>query len=193
MQHINVRVEGVTPLLMNRMSEAQLLRIHRRLKAPKSKNNEVLPRDEALEKLHTTGKGVPCVPAEMLLAALVEAGRYVRLDGKRQLSTAKSSLVPGVLTILTARMPIAPGDWEVDIRQGRNPNGGEGVCLIRPRFDAWAFDAEFVFDAEAIGEKQTRELWDIALSRVGLGDFRPARKGPFGRSIVKCWEQNGHL
>jgi len=59
--------------------------------------------------------------------------------------------------------------------------------IVRPRFDVWAFKTSFLFDEKALSERLCRELFDIALGRVGIGDFRPARKGPFGRSVVKCW------
>jgi hypothetical protein len=38
-------------------------------------------------------------------------------------------------------------------------------------------------------EKIVRQLVDDAGQRIGLGDYRPARKGPFGRFKVVHWEQ----
>lgn len=32
-----------------------------------------------------------------------------------------------------------------------------------------------------------RSIVDDAGKKIGLGDFRPARKGPFGRFVVKEW------
>ena len=32
-----------------------------------------------------------------------------------------------------------------------------------------------------------RELFDIAGSKIGRGDFRPDRRGPFGRFTVTMW------
>jgi hypothetical protein len=33
-----------------------------------------------------------------------------------------------------------------------------------------------------------REIVDAAGKRVGLGDFRPACKGPFGKFVVVQWK-----
>jgi hypothetical protein len=193
MQRIKVEVQGITPLLLNQLTPAQLELIRTRSKVPKSKDKEITPREEAEPKVHRTLKGEPCVPAEMLLATLVAAGRFIRLDGKRQLSTDRGSLIPGLLTIETPECVLVPSEWEVDMRPGRNPNGGEAVCIVRPRFDVWGFKLSFLFDEKALSERTCRELFDIALGRVGLGDFRPARKGPFGRSVVKCWKNGEHV
>jgi hypothetical protein len=36
--------------------------------------------------------------------------------------------------------------------------------------------------------KLFREIVDAAGKRIGLGDFRPATKGPFGKFVVTSWE-----
>lgn len=185
---IEVQVQGVTPLLMNRMTEEQLLQIRSGTKKPKTKRREELPREEAARKVYTLPTGEPYFPTENLMAALIAAGQYVRLDGKRQASTTKSSLVPGFLTLQEPYLPLDPGTWEVDVRGGRNPNGGEAVCLVRPRFDKWGFEVTALLDTVVVGEATCRELFEIALSRIGLGDFRPQRKGIFGRSVITKWK-----
>ena len=152
------------------------------------------PREVAQAKAYTTHDGLPMVPGEVLMAALIAAGQYVKLDGKRQMSTAKATLLPGFLSLEDAYLPLLhpktgkPATWEVDMRQGRNPNGGEAVCLIRPRYDEWCFEATCELDTQQLSEKVFRELFDLAGSRCGIGDFRPQRKGIFGRFKVGCWE-----
>ena len=188
MKVISVTVQGISPILFNRMSEDALLNL--RLRKKKSKGlaqTEETPRAIAEKALYQDDKG-PFLPAEMLMACLVGGGAYCRLDGKRQMSTARSSVVPGFLEVMESKFHITPAQWEVDLRQGRNPNGGEAVCLIRPRFDKWEFVATLRIDTDQVSEQQVRELVDISLMRCGMGDFRPARKGVFGKSVVRCWE-----
>jgi hypothetical protein len=38
-----------------------------------------------------------------------------------------------------------------------------------------------------LGVKILREIIDAAGKRIGLGDFRPACKGPFGKFVVTEW------
>lgn len=123
------------------------------------------------------------------MSALIAAGQAVRLEGKRQISTAKSTVLPAFLTLLDLRMPLSHQQWEVDMRGGVNPNGTEGICIVRPRFDKWGFEANVLIENDEIDESKIRELFDKAGSRMGLGDFRPQRKGIFGKFRVVCWER----
>jgi hypothetical protein len=184
---VRARIQGITPLLLNAMSQEQLLAIRNKVKPAKSAARPS-PREEAAGKVHRMPDGEPHIPVAMLMACLIGAGQFVRLDGKRQVSTVKSTVLPGLLTIDDRWLPLVPGEWEVDIAQGRNPNGGEAVCIIRPRFDEWGFDVTISVDQRQVALGVVREIVDIAGQRVGLGDFRPKCKGTFGRFVVSRWE-----
>lgn len=190
---IRVRVMGITPLLMNRMSIETLLSLgHPGRKPPKGRAVTISPKEQAKQRGYFLEDGSAYIPAEWLMSCLVGAGVFVRLDGKRQLSTGTSSLVPGLLTIEDITFPLhAPDGWETDIRQGCNSNAGKGgtaIAVIRPKFNRWAFETTVVLDTNQISEEQCRQLFDIGLSRIGLGSFRPAKKGIFGRSMLTKWE-----
>lgn len=195
---VSIRCEGVSPLLMNKIPERVLLQLIDKdptKKRAKAAAETLTPRKMAEEHVHTTKAGDPIIPTNALLAALIEAGKYVRLDGKRQVSTTTSTVLPGLLTISDPFLPLLLPDastaapWEVDVRPGRNPNGGELVVLVRPRFDAWCFDVHAIIDTAQISESAVRGLFDIAGMRVGLLDFRPARKGNCGQFKIVRWER----
>ena len=38
--------------------------------------------------------------------------------------------------------------------------------------------------------KLAREIMDAAGKRIGLGDFRPDCKGPFGKFVVTKWKES---
>ena len=57
----------------------------------------------------------------------------------------------------------------------------------RPRFDEWRVSFTLEVDETLFSEALVRELLDIAGKRIGLGDFRPERKGPFGRFRTDAW------
>ncbi len=40
-----------------------------------------------------------------------------------------------------------------------------------------------------ITTKLFREIVDAAGKKIGLGDFRPDRKGPFGKFVVIHWKE----
>jgi hypothetical protein len=126
----------------------------------------------------------------MLMSSLIAAGQFVRLEGRRQISTAKSTTLPAFLTLLDSTLALPHQQWEVDMRGGVNPGAGGGaVCIVRPRFDKWGFEVNVLIENEEIDEALIRELFDKAGVRMGLGDFRPARKGTFGKFRVVCWER----
>jgi hypothetical protein len=191
---VRITCRGTTPLLMNRMSESTLEGLRTKVKAAKTKQvgNTKTPREDAEPKVYTHG-GVPMIPGENLMSCLIAAGVYCRLDGKRQISTGKATVLPGLMQLQDFILPLFIPDtkkaatWEADVRKGTNPNGGEAVAICRPRFDAWQFSARITIDEATIGENTIRELWDIAGKRIGIGDFRPARKGIFGQFVVEKW------
>jgi hypothetical protein len=41
-----------------------------------------------------------------------------------------------------------------------------------------------------IAPKLVREIVDAAGKRIGLGDFRPSCKGPFGKFVVTQWKEH---
>lgn len=199
MMRIRVRCVGITPLLHNAMGIDALLAM-RDKSARKSKASQPVlqPREECLPKLYLDGDGHrdrPVVPIFNVFACLKEAGRQVRLEGRKQISTARGTVLPSLMTndstvlyLFKAKEPRAHATWEVDIRKGTNPNGGEAVVLIRPRFDSWSFTIDIQIYTREVGENAIRRVFDIAGTAIGLCDFRPSRGGTFGRFRVDEWK-----
>ena len=193
---VEVGLRGTSPLLMNKMDESTLEGLRTKVKKPKTANigSPKTPREDAEPKVYVSDDG-PYLPGQNLMACLIAAGQHVRLDGKRQISTQKSTVLPGLMSLLTTAPLLKVPDtdkaavWEADVMQGRNPNGGEAVAICRPRFDEWALKVRIDIADNEIGEFTIRELFDKAGRRVGLGDFRPQRKGIFGQFVVETWER----
>mgnify|MGYP001573822798 CR=1 FL=1 len=185
---IKVRCEGVTPILFNRKPLELLQELWSKEKKAKTASRPS-PREHCERALYKTEKGECYIPGEMLMASLISAGSFVRLDGKRQISSAKSTVLPAFLTLLDHQMILPDQRWEADLRGGCNPNGGEAVAICRPRFDRWGFTVEILVEDSEIDEAKIRQLFDYAGTRMGLGDFRPQRKGIFGKFRVACWDR----
>ena len=130
------------------------------------------------------------IPNEYLLGALVTAGKFVKYDARKNMSTGTSSLVPAFVFLddMFYRFKNQKAKWAVDRRRGVLNNAGKSVavCIIRPRFDEWQFDVTAEFDG--IPESKVRQLFEFAGKVAGLCDFRPSRKGPFGRFTVTNWD-----
>jgi len=184
---IQLYCEGLSPILINRMTEEQLEALRTGTRLPRVR--DITREQEAAEKVYTNGNGIYGLPGENFYSCLINAGRFFKLEGKTQISTQKSTLLPAFLTLREYFLEFDNGaKWVVDVRKGRNEKG-EALCLVRPKFTTWGFWATLEIDESQIREEMVRSLVATAGSRIGLGDFRPAKKGPFGRFVVKEWRR----
>lgn len=193
MLRVKIKIEGSSPMLQNAMTEDTLQGLWTPDKKAKTAGRP-LPRDHANSRVYKDDKGRPYIPGVNLMACLIAAGVFLRADGKRQFSTAKSSILPGLITLEESAILLFDRDgeqakWEVDMRRGVNPNGNEAVAVVRPRFDSWTMTFHLLINEDQVPESKIRDLVDIAGRSIGLGDFRPARKGTFGRFKVVAWKR----
>ncbi len=196
MLRYHIVVGNIAPMLMNPMTHATLTMLRERKR--KQVKTDWSITDEARTKLFATDQGNLAIPSTNLLACLVNAGRKVK-HGKTQLSTAETSMVPALISI-DQELLLLNGNgtgvafnppWVADQRRGCNPADGVAVSLVRPRFNHWGFECTIQVDDSEIGQDTAKKLFDVAGKFVGLGDFRPQKRGPFGRFQVLSWKEIG--
>ena len=124
---------------------------------------------------------------------------------KTKISTAKTSLVPNLLTIVPELVnEVGDGfipfkDQKVkgiaDKRRGVLAANGAAVAIVRPKFPTWAFDVVVEVNLDDIAIEKVQELFKKAGQYSGLGDFRPSKRGPFGRfgvsQLIELEQQAG--
>lgn len=196
-------IGGQTPLLFNPVTQDLLAQLRGR--AAKVNVRDLSFDQEAEQKLLTSDHGHIQMPVVYILAALIEAGRSVAYSGRAKFSTKESSVIPAVITFNAGEFlpmlkadgtplmsTVEQKDWATDIRRGRNPNGGELVCVVRPKLNEWYVPFQIEVNSEGldaeVGEEGARQLFRIAGRKVGLADFRPMKRGPFGQFTVVKWE-----
>ncbi len=192
MIRVRVTCKSVSPLLMNPATDELIEQL--RTKTPKQKRRDWSAQEEAGTKLYTSDTGKIGIPVENLYASLVEAGRDISLPGRQKISTATSTRLYAFMSIEEQFLPF-PDDcqeWKADKRRGVNPNGKEMVAVVRPRFEKWSITFTVVIDDKLIDTSKISELIEVAGRSVGLCDFRPSRRGPFGRSTIAVWEVLAH-
>jgi len=188
---VAVRIRGITPLFMDGLSLEALEMIRLKTKTPKTDEMRT-PREEATSRLHLLADGTPHI-TPYLWAALVNAGRFIRYDGKRQISTATASVLGGLLSIEEPVIPLMSGSnghvatWEPEMRGARSDSGV--VVKILPRFDDWGASFTFRINGQMVHPQRIRDLVDMAGSFIGLGPLRPQKKGFFGKFNVDKWEE----
>lgn len=194
MKVFEVECVRVSPMLMNPMTDEMLESLRTRVRLPV--RTDITRQEEAERKIYRED-GKIGIPSQNLFSCLVEAGRRVQVEKRRNISTAESTTLPSFLSIREFFLPLSDGNggepkWVVDARRGRNPADGVAVCIVRPRFDLWGFRFTIEVDESQISPEKVRRLIEIAGSAIGLGDFRPGCKGQFGRFRIVKWEENGH-
>lgn len=178
---IEIEIKGVSSLLMNRFDIDQ---------SGLKKEKNLTPREAAQKVCYLTEDGKLYYPTTNIYACIVEAGKFHK-DGKVKVTTARSSLIPaGVMIEGESVFFKEPDTWEVDSRAVVVPSTGGRIVAHRPRLDNWCLEFVLELDLKMFSPKFIRELIDDAGKKVGLGDFRPARKGIFGRFVVTNWKEH---
>lgn len=186
---IDVRIEGTTPLLCNRFTDAA------QQKATSGNSGSLTgdkgtPLEQATAKLYLGSDGKPMIPQPNLFRCLIDAGKYFKA-GRGKVTTQKSSLIPACVEVIGIELQIRHKEpWTVDTRAVRIPATGGRILCHRPCFHDWALEFQINLDTDMIGAKLLREIIDAAGKRIGLGDFRPDCKGPFGKFVVTKWKEN---
>ncbi len=188
MASIKCVIEGTTPLLCNRFTDAAQMSATSGTRVS-SVGEKGSPREQAEQRLYKSGDGKTLViPQPNLFRCIIDAGTFFKA-GKSKVTTQKSSLIPACVEIEGVEIPIQSKDgWEVDTRAVRIPSTGGRILCHRPSFHDWKPSFDVSVDEEIMTVKLLREIVDAAGKRIGLGDFRPACKGPFGKFVVTLWQ-----
>jgi hypothetical protein len=188
MKRISITIEGITPLICNKFTDAAQLEATNGSHLSAMNRDKGSPKEQAEAKLYIGTNGKPMIPQPNIFRSIMDGGIFFK-NGKSKVTTQKTSLIPACLAIEELEIPIVSKDgWLVDMRPIRNPTtGGRRLCY-RPMFLDWSLSFTMQLDTELLGVKMLREIVDAAGKRIGLDDFRPACKGPYGKYVVNSWK-----
>ncbi len=189
MKHFNVTVEGTTPLLCNRFTDAAQLAATSGSRSSAC-GDKGTPREQAEQRLYVDHDGNPIIPQPNLFRCIIDAGKFFK-NGRTKVTTQKSSLIPAFVELEGLEFPIEHREpWTVDTRPVRIPSTGGRILYHRPYFNDWRLSFVLRADTDMLSAKLLREIVDAAGRRIGLGDFRPDCKGPFGKFVVVEWRED---
>jgi hypothetical protein len=185
---IDTMIKGTTPLLCNRFTDAAAMSASNGTRAAQVGGGKGEPKDQAASKLYVSeATGKPVIPGPNLFRCIIDAGKFFK-NGKSKVTTIKNSIIPACLSVDEFEIEIVhENPWEVDTRAVRIPSTGGRILAHRPCFHDWTLSFSMNLDEEVMGERLLREIIDAAGKRIGLGDFRPDCKGPFGKFVVTSW------
>lgn len=180
MKQISIEIAGASPLLVHRFPEQEQLEAS---SGEHSRREAVSDYEAALSCLYLLDGALPYLPAENIRQSLIAAAGRHKIGRKAASSDAAAALYiePDAIPLL--------GEWVIDKRPVVIPATRGRIIRVRPRFDYWSL--RFVLNVETtlISLSLVRKIVDDAGNYVGVGDFRPAKKGPYGRFTVTLWKE----
>jgi hypothetical protein len=186
---ITITVEGISPLLLHAFTDEAQMAATNGSRSSAASSDRGSPQEQAETHLYRGINGDLIIPQPNLFSCLIEGGKFFKA-GKSKITTMRSSLIPACVQIQEIEIPLqSDGGWTVDTRAVRIPATGGRIQRHRPCFHDWRLTLSVELDTAEITEKLLREIVDAAGSKIGLGDFRPATKGPFGRFKVVHWQK----
>ena len=181
MKKYAVTITGISPLLMNRPS-AMIADISKD-KKPFEDN----PKGMAESKLYVNSDGKLYQPSTHIMGSLVEAGKQKKVVGKGKATYSK--IVGYAVQVEPYEILHKKQKWDVFSVLAVNPTTKGRNMLSRPILKSWELDFEITFDNEEIQVPIMKELLEIAGKVAGLGDWRPAKKGPYGKFQVTSFKE----
>jgi len=178
-RNVKVRIEGISPLLMNKRPPEEVGVV-------KKKSQTFDKTEDALRKAHFDEKIGFYIPCDMIQAAIREAGAKIKVGrGSAKKLTAYS------LNVKEEQIPLGRKDHDaIDTRWGTHPSTGNSVAVSRVRFDKWALDFTLVINEDRMELSMAKAIVEEAGDVCGIGSYKPANKNPgkYGRFRLVKWD-----
>ena len=171
-ERVETRIRGISPLLMHRFPIEPVAAIEK-------KSQE----EQAEIAAYRKTSGELYIPGIAIQRALIGAATYSKGKGRASLQKPVAACV----YVNPDQCGLGTKKYEIDARAVVVPATKGRIVRFRPRLDEWEVSFSLDYDPDLLTEEQLRIVVDDAGARVGLLDFRPERKGPFGRFMVVVW------
>jgi len=175
MKSIEVKIQGISGLLMHKFPMEPIEGLEKK------------PKEEQAEfAAYRSERGDLYIPSVAIQRTLIGAATYSKGKGRGSLQKVAAACI----FISPEYVSLGTEKYEIDSRPVVVPATRGRVIRHRPKLTEWSVTFTLDFDETLITPTQMRKIVDDAGSRVGLLDFRPATKGPFGRFMVVSWKDN---
>lgn len=170
---INCEIKGISPLIMHSFPMAEIKAIEKK----------TLAKQAEISAYRQPETNVLYIPGMAIQRCLVAGATYSKGKGRASLQKPVAASV----IISPEYCLLGQSEYVIDARPVVVPATGGRIIRYRPKFPAWAVSFKIEYDDDLVKESELREVVDNSGSRVGLLDFRPEKKGPFGRFMVTKW------
>ena len=169
MKTVIVTIKGTSPLLMHQFPMEPIEAIEKKTK-----------QEQAEICAYRMPSGNLYIPALCIQRAMIGAATFSKGKGRGSLQKNTAAC----LSINPQYLDLGVKDYVIDSRSVVVPATKGRIIRHRPRIDDWSVTFEIEYDEVLLREVEVKKILDDCGLRVGLLDFRPANKGPFGKFIV---------
>ncbi len=188
LKRINVRIEGITELVVHAWSEKARNQLLANQQGGKKRLREKRdPEAEFEAARYRLSDGSDGIPLVALKAAIVGAAH--KDLGVPKVSVQKAIFIDGdegALIRIEADPPLMREDI---VRVGM----GSADLRYRPQYDPWALNVKLTYDTDILNAETIFNLIERAGFGGGLGEWRPEKGGEWGRFRVGNTEETASV
>jgi len=179
-EKIKVQIEGTTPILFNRFRDTAI-------EGKSKKRTGALAETEIEDKLYLDEKGNPQLPSVYLKNSITEASKQFKIVGKGK--STYSKLVASTVDIEPFMIDLKSGKYEVFRISAVNPMTKGRMMTERPKYIKWKAEFEIILNDPAVPVSVINEILEHSGKYVGIGDWRPEKKGMFGKFMITSFKK----
>ena len=179
-QKIKVVITGTTPLLINRFRDTQI-------EGKSKKRTGAMSESDIEEKLYIVDKTI-CIPSVYIKNCIVEASKQFKIIGKGKATYTK--IVASTTDINPFMIELKSGKYEIFRISAVNPMTKGRMMTQRPKFNKWSMEFEIHLNDPAVDISVINEILEHSGKYVGIGDWRPEKKGMFGKFMITLFKKS---
>jgi hypothetical protein len=175
MERYKVEIKGITPLLQNKPEQFgfDVQWVEKKASTDYEK--------EALQKMYVDAKGRVYQPSTHIERTLIDAGKKVKMKGQGKATYSK--VFGSMVSVEEGEILHDNDNYEIYKSLVVIPSTKGRVMRYRPMFRDWKLSFHLLVEEE-IPAEVVKEALEIAGKYGGLGDWRPEKKGKFGKFQV---------
>lgn len=171
---IKIELTGISPLLMHAFPMVPIDAIEKKTREEQAEFSAYRIPDT--RELY--------IPGTAIQRAFVNGAAYSKGKGRSSLQKVAAAC----LIVTSEYLGLGTDVFAIDSRPVVIQATKGRIMRHRPRLDSWKVSFGVDYDDSLLTAQQVRQIVDDSGKNVGLLDFRPATKGPFGRFVVTRWE-----
>jgi len=186
LQPVEVEIQGLPPGML--MASKRIMDANLAEGGTGKKKKVRRPEEEAELHAYWTmedRKKVLGLPWNNLYRCICDGAGQFKYKGQKTMST----IIAATITCETEVISLGTKDYEVYQEWCRiPPRTGSVVKVARPRVKKWSAQFTVLVDDELYEASILEEIINHAGRNIGVGPWRPALKGPYGKFFVSKFE-----